>query len=150
MCSIKTTPLVQKEEAHYDEKKGMLMKKIHLDFRNRIILIETESQNEPDAMDRELRKAKFKKFMPEEINIFMYDSFSFDFEKGVVTVNEIVPDKMELRPEDFKGIESFPYPKLTEQFEEILEVMGYAEAHWTEEEMDYLDTIGFLNSLHMI
>lgn len=126
------------------------MRKIHLDFGNRIILIETESQNEPDVMDTGLMKGKFQKFMPTDINIFSHDSFTFDFEQGLVSVNEDVPGKEELCPEDFVEIESYPFSNLSNLFEDFLEELGYAEVHWTEEEMDYLDTIGFLNSLHMI
>lgn len=124
------------------------MKEITFDFKNKWVLINTESQDTSEDMWELIQKPSIKEYIPSGRMYLAGDNFTLDFEKNEIRMNKSVewdrrsPYTRELlEPE-----ESVENDKLYLQWDNVVARMGYANIDY-EMRSDYMDTVSFLSGL---
>lgn len=123
------------------------MKKILLDFKNRVLAIWTDEQENIEYMWDDIQKSIMKEYIPKSMYM-QGDNFTFDFEDNKIWINDSVDCEPLLYTLDmFVPKEAHEYPDLDSKFNEIISKLGYAEVQWNERRMDYLNITEFLTGL---
>ena len=102
------------------------MKSVAIDFSNNTICFMTDGQQGTEYLPDVEKKAMFA-FIPEEYR--KEDSFTWDFEDGMFSVNRRISlTRGELITEDsFVPAKIMPMPSLKERYSEFLNAIGYEE-----------------------
>lgn len=126
------------------------MKQICMDFRNRFLAIRTNSQDGTEYMYEDIQKSALIDFIPKKVYM-KGDNFTLDFENEKVHVNKSFDfdnaDGALYTVDMFVSDEEYLVPGLADAFPKVIDKLGYAEAHWNEREMDFLNTLEFFSNM---
>lgn len=127
------------------------MRKISLDFKNRMLAIQTDVQGEVEFMWPDIQKPMLLKYIPK--NLYMNgDNFTLDFDENKLIINKSVDydssEEQVYTTNMFIPNKTYIIDGLGDKFYEVLDDLGYAEVQWDERKMDYLNTVEFLSGLN--
>lgn len=124
------------------------MKEITFDFKNKWVLINTESQDTSEDMWELIQKPSIKEYIPSGRMYLAGDNFTLDFEKNEIRMNKSVEwdGRSPYTRELLEPEESVENDKLYLQWDNVVARMGYANIDY-EMRSDYMDTVSFLSGL---